>query len=571
MLFRICGIGATPNQRSARKLLQVVLAAGRALKWSEAETAIATIDEARYGPGVLSLCFPILEVKGSGDKIVGFIHSSAREFFRFHDSFMEEKTLEHNPVLDDELSVQSSGISSIFSGGASFDSQSSADEMLSAMDETVYLLANDEVLKPLYHAAIENEAIGGAYFGKRFRHLLELCSEDLKREAHENLQLYLVKLLRSRAAYFSNRLRAMHDPVYGNMAIEMRKLDVQRNERSRPEVLEQYLRERANPAPLRPEPQQVAEIRQNDVLAEAEQDDAASQSIDEESEPDRDQMDQPNLSNLKQFFLSSSAFANLRTNFQRFVQHYETGRTSPEIIQTPYPTQHSVTNLVYVKGDQATGTLSHKQLTKLEVLETSMLLMFADLRSFLSDCASAISNKYDQYFELAVDRDKVRIRWECPCGRMLWDDFRELRPGAAEDLRESLNSYKKTMRAQEACDLQQIPSSCTIGTHAGSVSTTIVSSNTETSSQFSNTTAATDGAVLNGSLSLKLQNDPKFLLLCFRKPRDTLRLYQLRVDDITTDFQLFRLLRDTYRAYQGLSGRLLKPRKIRSVVFRKVS
>ena len=597
-------IRATPIRRSIRKFLQLVSAADRPVSWSEIGKAIAIINKTRSGPGIQGICFPFSLVKGSDDGFVDFHHFTVEEFFRYlGEPFPYQVRLLDEKIVkgDDECSIQSSNFSSIFSiperaslisqssagemlsvrssnvpsifsktGGASLNSQSPAGEMLSVMDEMVDLLANDEVLRPLYHAAIENEAIGGHHFGRNFPHLLKLCSEELKREAHENFQWYVVKLFRSRAAYFSNRLRAMHDPVYENMAKEMRKLDVRRNERSGPEILEKYLQDGANPAP-RNEPHQATEAKQDDIPADAEHDDVASQSTDQESEPDQDQMNQPNLINIKKFFLSSSAFANLRNNFQQFVRHHEKSRTPPEVTETHYPTEQSAPHVIYAEGHQTTSSLSHRQLTMLKTSQTFMIRTIASLRWFVFTCASMISDSYDQRFEPAVDRDKVRIRWECPCGRMLWDDFRELRPGAAEDLRRSLDSYKKTMSAQETCDSQQIPNSYTIGTYASTVSVKTVASNAGTSSQSSTAAAATDGAVLTDSLSLKLQNDPKFLLLCFRKPRDTLRLHQLRVDDITTDFQLFRLLRDTYRAYQGLSGRLLKPRRIRSVVFRKVS
>ena len=551
------------------KLLQVLLAAGRPLKWSEAQTAIATISEARNGPEVLRLCFPILEVRGSGDKFVDFFHFTARECLRFHYSFIDQKTSmdENKLVLDDGASVQSSNMSSIFSTseGASFESQSSAGDIMSAMDEMVNLLANDEVLKPLYHAAIEIKAIGGDRFGRHFRRLLKLCSEELKKEAHDNLQLYVVKLLRSRGVYLSNIIRAMYDPVYENRARGMRRLDAQRSKRSGPDILEQYLQDRADTAP-KYEPQQLAD----DIPPEVEQDDGASQSSNQESEPDQDQMDHPNLTNLKKFFLSSSAFANLRTNFQQFVRHYGTSRTSSEVVQTLHPAQPSSPNLINAEGKQAASPLSHKRVTNMKTLQALIFDMLTKIPSLLSDCALAMLNSYNECFEPVVDRDKVRIRWKCPCGKMLWDDFRELRPGAAEDLRRSLDFPKRTMSAQEACSSPQISNAYTIGTNAGSVSTRTVSSDIGTPSSFS-TAAAADGAVMSGSLSSKLQNEPKYLLLCFKKPRDTLRLYQLSVNDITTDFQLFRLLRDTYKTYQGLSGRFLKARKIRSVLFRKVS
>ena len=115
--------------------------------------------------------------------------------------------------------------------GASFGSQSSTDQLLSAVDDFVALLSDDELLKPLYRAAIHNEIIGGDRFEKNFGRLLELCSEELEKEAHEQLQIHVVRLIRTRAAYMSKRLRYMHnDPEYDNIAKERRKLDTPKTE-----------------------------------------------------------------------------------------------------------------------------------------------------------------------------------------------------------------------------------------------------------------------------------------------------------------------------------------------------
>ena len=49
---------------------------------------------------------------------------------------------------------------------------------------------------------------------------------------------------------------------------------------------------------------------------------------------------------------------------------------------------------------------------------------------------------------------QVRIRWTCQCGVSLWDDFKELRPGAALDLRNELQNFarekKRSIRRKKA-------------------------------------------------------------------------------------------------------------------------
>ena len=54
-----------------------------------------------------------------------------------------------------------------------------------------------------------------------------------------------------------------------------------------------------------------------------------------------------------------------------------------------------------------------------------------------------VFDRLNRYWEPSLGRGKIRIRWTCQCGRRLWDDYEELRPGAAEDLRRSLDYYER--------------------------------------------------------------------------------------------------------------------------------
>ncbi|KAL8988419.1 MAG: hypothetical protein Q9177_002509 [Variospora cf. flavescens] len=60
------------------------------------------------------------------------------------------------------------------------------------------------------------------------------------------------------------------------------------------------------------------------------------------------------------------------------------------------------------------------------------------LRSLITRSVSEFANPISPEATLAAD--KTRIRWTCPCGSRLYDDFVELRPGAANELRTSLHS-----------------------------------------------------------------------------------------------------------------------------------
>lgn len=454
---------------------------------------------------------------------------------------MDEKVVKN----DDRSSVGSPDESSIFSSrdGTSLGSQSSTDGRLLLVDELVDLLVNDRILKLLYRVAIDDQAIGGDVFEATFRQLLESCSEELEKEAHQPFQNYVVELLRSRAAYMSKEVRALHDPGYD----EKEKLQTQRSE---------WLRH---------------------AIVEVEEKLRASQSIEQEPEPDGDFLDVQDLMILKEFLLSSFTFQNLRTNFKQRMLPAETTALFPDVPQQTDSTQNEDLSGICAKTDYLGSLRFYKalslQVTRMQTLYNLTRSALADLGSFLWSWELTLSESYMRRREPFINRDKVRIRWRCRCGRKLWDDFRELRPGAAEDLRRCLHFNESTISAQETNE-QQTPSSCSLGGNGNvAVARTPVSSYAGASGHSSAAAAAAAESSVVATeppSSTSPAPDPKFLLLCFKKPGDTLRLYHLNVEDIKTDFQLFHLLQQRYRAYQGQLGRFFSPRKIKSIVFRKV-
>ena len=584
--------------------------------------------------------------------------------FRFIDQSEDVKAIRD----DDQLSVQSLNHSAIYStpDDAFSAAQSSTDELSSAVDELINVLANDEVLKPLFRATIHTEAIGGDHFETNFRRLLVLCSLQLDREAQQELQSDLVWLVRINAMYVTNRLRAMHeDPGYDNKAEEIVDLETQRHRWSRREIVAQmysyrvppntspfwipdtlvysdfqcrlcFTRLRGNrydatsvlrhhirtstrhngaadlkcPWPECPTTKNFdsanlwvhlrdchkisSKSKRNSMIQVSKQhardrawlwpnDDHESrrwwrwwrsaravENSDTASytkEPYGDQMDLRSLIKLKEFFLSSIAFNNLRTNFKQFVQLAETTSIPPDTAQRVRSAQNNVSPGIWAEGDPTTSSRLYNalslQVMKMQTLHTSIRFRLFDLSSPFRSWGSRLSESYIRRSEPSVDRDKVRIRWQCRCGKKLWDDFRELRPGAAEDLRRCLGSYESTMSAQATPNLQPTHNFCPLNMNpAVSVPRRPVSSYTGAPGHLSAVDTETP-------LPAPSCPEAKFLLLCFRKPRDTLRLYHLSVEHIKTDFQFFQLLQQTYRAYQGLSGRLLSPRKIKSIMFRK--
>ena len=197
---------------------------------------------------------------------------------------------------------------------------------------------------------------------------------------------------------------------------------------------------------------------------------------------------------------------------------------------------------------------------------------------YTSTVSSSIFDRWIRNQEPPLDQGKVRVRWTCQCGKRLWDDFLELRAGAAEDLRKSLECFENNvLRRPQGSGSSAEGTSVIQEPHAAylpaSSSSSAVSTGVSTMPRRSEISAiAARGTNPCVSTPTSLQNpDDKFLLLCLSKTNDTLRVSQFPVQHITNDFQLFCMLRDVYEAHRGLFARLFSPRKIVSLNFRKAS
>ena len=232
-------------------------------------------------------------------------------------SYISESSLDPNAISDED-SLPS--ISS-FAFGASASSQSSAEELFSAAEEFASLLVNDETLKPLYEHVLKSDSIGPERFVRNFCRLLRLYSKELKHDAHDRLQVSAAQLVRSRAEYISNTIRAHYDHDYHNTVQEMKDLGSQTSDHARRERLEQYLvqietKDRSMQAA---EPEDTnRRSPQRELTAMPAQDIYEDGEL-SQSEDDRDQINLPNLTHVKAFLVSGHAFQNLLKNFQNFV------------------------------------------------------------------------------------------------------------------------------------------------------------------------------------------------------------------------------------------------------------
>ncbi|CAL8581886.1 hypothetical protein XPA_007566 [Xanthoria parietina] len=174
--------------------------------------------------------------------------------------------------------------------------------------------------------------------------------------------------------------------------------------------------------------------------------------------------------------------------------------------------------------------------------------------------------------EAPLAAGKTRIRWKCAYGSSLYDDFTEIRPGAAKEFELVLQSP-----SQQWPTNQHQP---TYGSYrSGQPSITDLS---ETSNSAPASNPNPPGSMSRTGYDPRLSNDraisatipcnpeSKWLLVCARAVQRPTSLFHLDVGSTTSDQQFFKLLRQTYvqakkHWYRGLSFK--RVRSIRFVQF----
>lgn len=190
---------------------------------------------------------------------------------------------------------------------------------------------------------------------------------------------------------------------------------------------------------------------------------------------------------------------------------------------------------------------------------------------------------WSRCWEPPLDRGKIRIRWTCRCGTKLWDDFRELQPGAAERLQRSLKycnldaverSRDTNDVAQQSDALQPPP---TAHKSSGNIDLAITNNATRLAETGLPEMSRSGSTSVNDAMNTKLSPDDsqslhkKYLLVCLSKRNDTLRLFQLSIEHIKDDCSLFQLLQRVYQDHRGSFVRFFSPWRLKSINFLKAS
>ncbi|KAI7159319.1 6-phosphogluconate dehydrogenase C-terminal domain-like protein [Hortaea werneckii] len=173
-----------------------------------------------------------------------------------------------------------------------------------------------------------------------------------------------------------------------------------------------------------------------------------------------------------------------------------------------------------------------------------------------------------------VAQDRARVKWTCSCGEELFDDFVELRPGAARELEAYLNRPRTYTGGSPTSPSSSQGSRSFTGSSVGGVP----SANTSWSSYgFQNTSPGGEdklkvpGASTGSSFGLPFFNQPEppWLLTCANEERSVPKLAHLDMapHNIRSDKDLAMALRNHYFEINNKWWRALKLRGLATIDF----
>ena len=474
--------------------------------------------------------------------------------------------------------------------------ESSTDKLLIKL-EVMALLIEHEALKPLYKSAIKDEVIPPEQFSKSLDLFLKCYSIGLEDEAPELPHKAAARLISSYCTFVSDRLMSRYKSNHnGRQGSKAPASLSSKSSTSREQRLEDLL------AKLR--------AKHSNGLSPPRLDQDLGQYHDLTS------LTFSNLDQIKAFMVSGSSFKELQKNIEDLIQIYSDASTDREAkgasSKVAYPITDSETMNDYSLADTRAinsyagvnaSTMNKYSVADLATmtdfpstdcdsvteysLEVIMTLTeivkhsYLECRIYARRIRSRVSSTWRRYWEPALEANHTRIRWTCQCGSLLWDDFRELRPGAAEELRRGLEVWKAmdpagpTHLANEGNRADSLSSESSSRSFEGS------SSDPDIPSTSSSMTTISTGSVPNMASANRTAGlsqpsgdtsfcSRKFLLLCFGKLNDTLRLSQLNIEHVTDDFSLFTMLRSEYASRRNIWALSFSPWKVVSINFRKV-
>ena len=155
--------------------------------------------------------------------------------------------------------------------------------------------------------------------------------------------------------------------------------------------------------------------------------------------------------------------------------------------------------------------------------------------------------------ECSLEGGKTRVRWRCVCGRKMYDDFSELRPGAAADLEMWLNNSMRSHAANRASNPSQDYTLRSSNASSAGVSGQRQTAESDISLQPLSWTASTmPDSDKDGAVTIDVHLEKCWLLICGQPRRgpDSL-LAQLDLSSKPSDKELFDGMKELHSSLRN--------------------
>ena len=155
--------------------------------------------------------------------------------------------------------------------------------------------------------------------------------------------------------------------------------------------------------------------------------------------------------------------------------------------------------------------------------------------------------------ECLLEGGKTRVRWRCVCGRKMYDDFIELRPGAATDLEKWLNhSIRDNAVNRASSPSQDYTLSLSTSSSAGASRQQQTAGSDISLQPLSWTASAMPDSGQNGAVTIDVHLEKCWLLICGQPRRgpDSL-LAQLDLSSRPSDKELFDGMKELHSSLRN--------------------
>ena len=447
---------------------------------------------------------------------------------------------EWNFPEEDPISETTSELSFQDSGYGSASSSSNASILYSFVDEIATDMASNESLRFLLLSYRSTDTA----VNETFRHLLidalRRYSFDLKREASTQVHKDSYRLIRLQVSYLAWEILSLLGFVLAPSQFD----SLQSQQVDKSKTLEDHLAKRV----------------QKSVKAETEN------KIEGDISDGEEVNTMPNLSQAKRFLYEGQAF-------QLFLRRLENRRPFSDSSTEAKLLEQFDTISQFIRRVENRRPFSDNSLPKGNSDASNWVLRFS-IRPTISLLAFQMPVRLRKIFETPSQRGKVRVRWACRCGKPMYDDYKELVPGAVQEFEQQLVNHF----SQAANGLRERQ-----GTGRRADSSSLYSWITNAPRRLWGSFKRSDEEQLPVTRAPAVGIQPQataaaaasggellFLLLCAHvKSGSAPRLLQGRADDLTSDQDFFAFMKELYLRQCKVDkwSSLLSIRKIQDIRF----